>query len=128
MTPGGKKWGKKIGKLVSLTQIKVSLKWNITRHVYAKIYSQKIIYFLPLKIFYLWRVSLIKDDEKKKSRMKLYFIETPYLYYYFGFYRNILHEVSIGSMTLHKKWRFLLSNSSPNVTKFAVSCGFGHIH
>ena len=27
-----------------------------------------------------------------------------------------------------KQWSFLLSISSVNVTKFAVSCGFGHIY
>ena len=31
-------------------------------------------------------------------------------------------------ITLHKKWSFLLQISSVNMTKFAVSCGFGHIY
>ena len=31
-------------------------------------------------------------------------------------------------ITLHKKWSFLLRISSVNMTKFAVSCGFGHIY
>ena len=31
-------------------------------------------------------------------------------------------------MTLHKKWSFPLRISSLNVTKFAISCGFGHIY
>ena len=30
--------------------------------------------------------------------------------------------------TLHKKWSFSLRISSVNVTKFAVSCGFGHVY
>ena len=29
---------------------------------------------------------------------------------------------------LHKKWSFLLRISSVNVTKSAVSCGFGHFY
>ena len=31
-------------------------------------------------------------------------------------------------LTLHKKWGFALSIPSVNVTKFVVSCGFGHIY
>ena len=30
--------------------------------------------------------------------------------------------------TLHKKWSFALRISSVNVSKSAVSCGFGHIY
>ena len=30
--------------------------------------------------------------------------------------------------TLHKKWSFPLRISSVNVTKYAVSCGFGHMY
>ena len=30
--------------------------------------------------------------------------------------------------SLHKKWNFPLAISSVNVTKSAVSCGFGHIY
>ena len=30
--------------------------------------------------------------------------------------------------TMHKKWSFPLRISSVNVTKSAVSCGFGHIY
>ena len=30
--------------------------------------------------------------------------------------------------TLHKKWSFSLKIASVNVTKFAISCGFGHIY
>ena len=30
--------------------------------------------------------------------------------------------------TLHEKWRFPFRISSVNVTKFTVSCGFGHIY
>ena len=33
----------------------------------------------------------------------------------------------IRDQTLHKKWSFSLKISLVNVTKFAVSCGFGHI-
>ena len=33
----------------------------------------------------------------------------------------------IRDQTLHKKWSFYLKISLVNVTKFAVSCGFGHI-
>ena len=32
------------------------------------------------------------------------------------------------AFTLHKNWSFLLKISSVNVTKFAVSCRFGHIY
>ena len=32
------------------------------------------------------------------------------------------------NITLHKKWSFPLRISSVNVTKFAVSCRFGHIY
>ena len=32
------------------------------------------------------------------------------------------------SRALHKKWSFPLRTSLVNVTKFAVSCGFGHIY
>ena len=31
-------------------------------------------------------------------------------------------------VTLHKKWSFPLKISSVNVTKSAISCGFGHIY
>ena len=31
-------------------------------------------------------------------------------------------------IALHRKWSFLLRISSVNVTKSAVSCGFGHIY
>ena len=31
-------------------------------------------------------------------------------------------------LPLHKKWSFLWRISSENVTKCAVSCGFGHIY
>ena len=33
-----------------------------------------------------------------------------------------------GELALHEKWSFLLKISSVYVTKFAISCGFGHIY
>ena len=38
------------------------------------------------------------------------------------------HKMIITVMTLHKKWSFPLRASSVNVTKSAVSCGFGYIY
>ena len=37
-------------------------------------------------------------------------------------------EISTKFQSLHKKWSFPLRNSSVNVTKSAVSRGFGHIY
>ena len=39
----------------------------------------------------------------------------------------IYNERKILAHPLHKKWSFPLKISSVNVTKSAVSCGFGHI-
>ena len=46
----------------------------------------------------------------------------------FQFAGKICEQESALSMTLHKKWHFPLRISSVNVTKSAVSCGFGHIY
>ena len=35
---------------------------------------------------------------------------------------------TLSSISLHKKWSFSLRISSINVTKYAVSCRFGHIY
>ena len=43
------------------------------------------------------------------------------------FFLNVKIELA-KSPILHKKWIFSLKISSVNVTKFAVSCGFGHIY
>ena len=40
--------------------------------------------------------------------------------------QSVLHNIQFN--TLHKKWSFPLRISSVNVTKSAVSCGFGHIY
>ena len=45
--------------------------------------------------------------------------------------KRIIHDderFSLDNPTLHKKWSFPLRISSVNVTKFAVSCGSGHIY
>ena len=39
-----------------------------------------------------------------------------------------IDPVFIKQLTLRKKWSFALTISSVNVTKSAVSCGFGHIY
>ena len=39
-----------------------------------------------------------------------------------------VHAARILDLSLHQKWSFSLRISSVNVTKFEVSCGFGHIY
>ena len=41
---------------------------------------------------------------------------------------NNFLTIDFNKQTLHKKLSFSLRISSINVTKFAVSCGFGHIY
>ena len=58
---------------------------------------------------------------------RLIFKPVTYLNYETQFTKlqTFIHKFS---KTLHKKWSFLLRISSVNETKFAVSCGFGHIY
>ena len=43
-------------------------------------------------------------------------------------YRHISIVIWLKYISLHKKWSFPLRISSVNLTKSAVSCGFGHIY
>ena len=64
-------------------------------------------------------VAFLKSENWEQKR--------DWLFCCFNFERNYAFCWT-KSWTLHKKWRFPLRISSVNMTKSAISCGFGHIH
>ena len=93
---------------------------------------------------HLLKISLMKNFISVQWRFFLVFVHWISLdflglrkFYWFYLFMRLLwiilqyaeaRHFSLEDKTLHKKWSFPLLISSVNVTKSAVSCGFGHIY
>ena len=84
--------------------------------------NNKSVRWIRKEIFFLLsNITRIKTETSKNVTFN-----TFYDHYTDMDRRKIL--ISSFFMSPHKKWRFSLQISSVNVTKFLVSCGFGHIY
>ena len=86
----------------------------------------------------MWNIYPLEGDfpiisSWEEAKLKVYLvIETELAHcqeaFVTDFYKVVFKNWYLGEITLHEKWSFLLRISSVNVTKLAVSCGFGHIY
>ena len=74
-------------------------------------------YFYIFTTIYLPEIDItLRDTKNARKAIGKVFFQT-----------NWPHEIE-RPIALHKKWSFPLGIFSVNVTKYAVSCGFGHIY
>ena len=69
----------------------------------------------------------ILTEKQSKSVMRLNCMLSGKIWFYQTIWKSGKITIIFSPLTLHKKWSSPLRIYSVNVTKFAVSCGFGHI-
>ena len=66
-------------------------------------------------------------EKQSKSVMRLNCMLSCKIWFYQTIWKSGKTTIIFSPLTLHKKWSSPLRTYSLNVTKLAVSCGFGHI-
>ena len=100
-----------------------SMFWSLLEHLFHLLRSYEIgvCYNLKAKIFFFLFSRWLETFALTYLSIKRF---TPV-------FRDLNTQPYTGecsATTLHKKWNFQLRISSVNLTKSAVSCGFGHIY
>ena len=127
---GKGRWSEAYSVLVEYQQrkSKMEAKWTsyLEQNIWYKVKKQsklnrtRKLWYLQLRSFYFLNFQIFLNFSH------FYFWNRHWALGYFSVGHDIFWEFP--NLTLHKKWSFPLRNSSVNVTKSAVSCGFRLIY